>query len=274
MFCTFCKTVFKCFRSPVAIILDTPGGLVCVWLEVPLQNTEMLFFFFLKKTCGRLFAKRSIAIRSMVSDVLSADDGLKHSRLCHHDPCYRPQRSWGKVIFSEACVHILSTGEVYMVGPGGGMCGCSGGAWLLQGVCVWLLGGHAWLLPGGGHVWLLQGGMHGCSGGACVVAPGGACMVALGGHAWLLWGACMVAPRGACVVAPWGACVVSPGGGMCGIRQDTEIRSMSRRYASYWNAFLYSDTFRRKLPVGTPVERDVHVCGILGVLSGDAIIKL
>ena len=37
------------------------------------------------------------------------------------------------------------------------------------------------------HVWLI-GGMHGCSGGACVVAPGGSCMVALGGHAWLLPG--------------------------------------------------------------------------------------
>ena len=30
--------------------------------------------------------------------------------------------------------------------------------------------------------------MHGCSGGACVVAPGGVCMVAPGGHAWLLRG--------------------------------------------------------------------------------------
>ena len=64
---------------------------------------------------------------------------------------------------------------------------------------TWLLGGRAWLLPGGcmvaprgrGLVWLLGGGacmvalgggMHGCSlGGACVVALGG-------GHVWLLWG--------------------------------------------------------------------------------------
>ena len=31
----------------------------------------------------------------------------------------------------------------------------------------------------GGRVWLLPGGMHGCSGGACMIAPGGgggACM--------------------------------------------------------------------------------------------------
>ena len=71
------------------------------------------------------------------------------------------------------------------------------------------------------------GGMHGCRGvcmvgGACVVARGacmvaggvhgcGVCMVA-GGHAWL-W-------RGACI-------------------GYDEIRSMSGRYASYWNAFLY-----------------------------------
>ena len=47
-----------------------------------------------------------------------------------------------------------------------------------------------------GHVWLLLGGMHGCSWGACVVAPRGVCMVAprgsmcgcSGGHAWLLQG--------------------------------------------------------------------------------------
>ena len=29
----------------------------------------------------------------------------------------------------------------------------------------------------GGCAWLLPGGMHGCSAGACVVAPGVACMV-------------------------------------------------------------------------------------------------
>ena len=106
-------------------------------------------------------------------------------------------------------------------------------------------GGRVWLLQEG-HAWLLGGG---------VVARGGACMVALGGHAWLLWGvACMVA-RGACVVA-WGVCMVAcggwhawllPGGArgcsrgdVHGIRWDTEIRSMSGRYASYWNAFFWS----------------------------------
>ena len=93
----------------------------------------------------------------------------------------------------------------------GGVRGCSGGA------CV--------VAPGGrGHAWLL--------GGVCVVAPGG-CMVAPGGHVWLLWGggACVVAPGGhawfflgrvcgffwvVCVVFPEGACMVfSEGGHAC-----------------------------------------------------------
>ena len=92
-------------------------------------------------------------------------------------------------------------------------------------------GGHAWLLPGGvmhgcsqggscmialgGMCGCSWGGMHGCSGGACVVARG-VCVVAQGGYAWLLWG------------------------GVHGIQRDTEIWSMSRQYASYWNAFLFS----------------------------------
>ena len=86
-------------------------------------------------------------------------------------------------------------------------------------------------------------------GGACVVAPGGACVVAPGGHAWFLpglcgfcRGACVVFPRGACVVFPGGACVVFPRGGVHGFSWGAcvgyEIRSMSGRYASYWNAFL------------------------------------
>ena len=58
------------------------------------------------------------------------------------------------------------------------------------------------------------GGMRGCSGGACMVAPRGAYVVAPGGCAWLLRG------------------------GMHGFFD--EIRSMSGRYASYWNAFLLS----------------------------------
>ena len=119
----------------------------------------------------------------------------------------------------------------------GGMCGCQGGVWWLPGGmcgcggCVWLPGGHAWLqweVHGcGGHAWLPRG-----------VVVRGACVVARG-HAWLPGGM-----RGC-----WGACVVAGGGGMHGcwghvwlpgacIGYD-EIRSMSGRYASYWNAFLF-----------------------------------
>ena len=76
-------------------------------------------------------------------------------------------------------------------------------------------GGHAWLLWG--HAWLL----------------GGGCMVVLVGHAWLLWGEHAWLLRGVCMVARGG--VVAPGGVCVGY---DEIRSMSGRYASYWNAFL------------------------------------
>ena len=76
--------------------------------------------------------------------------------------------------------------------------------------------------PGGWGACMVAGGSV-VAGGACVVA-GGACVVAGGGHAWL---------PGACVVA----------GGMHGCRGACvgyeEIRSMSGRYASCWNAFLF-----------------------------------
>ena len=100
---------------------------------------------------------------------------------------------------------------------------------------------------------MVAGGMHGCRGGwgACVVAGGawllGACMVA-GGAGMVVGG--MHGCRGACVVAggAWlqGACVIvggMHGGGVCVVggacmRYD-EVWSMSGRYASYWNAFLF-----------------------------------
>ena len=63
-------------------------------------------------------------------------------------------------------------------------------------------------------------GMHGGRDGG-VHGDGGACMVATGCAWW----------QGACVVA----------GGVC-VGYD-EIRSVSGRYASYWNAFLFNDRF-------------------------------
>ena len=107
------------------------------------------------------------------------------------------------------------------------MCGCSGGA----GPCM--------VAPGG--AWLLQGGMRGCSGGHAWLL-GGACMVALGGHAWLLWGGMPGFIRRACMVLFKGIMRGFIRGGMRGFfsfSRYNEIRSMSGRYASYWNAFLY-----------------------------------
>ena len=141
----------------------------------------------------------------------------------------------------------LGQGNIFtpVCSQGGGVRGCSGGcAWLLGGgsvrgcsggACVVALGGHAWLLLGGACVVAPEGhagysGGHGCSRGVCVVAPMGGMHGCSGGHVWLL-------PRGACMVA-------LGRGGMCGIRRHTEIRSMSGRYTSYWNAFLLNNTMQ------------------------------
>ena len=104
-----------------------------------------------------------------------------------------------------------------MVAPGGG----GGGA------CVVVLGGCMVDLGGGGMHGCSRGGMHGCSWGVCGCS-GRACVVALGGVHGCSGGACVVF-RGACVVF---------GGGVHGFFD--EIRSMSGRYASYWNAFLFT----------------------------------
>ena len=61
-------------------------------------------------------------------------------------------------------------------------------------------------------------------------------MVALGGHAWFLPGGHAWFFPGGVHGFSRGLCVVFPGGGAC-VGYD-EIRSMSGRYASYWNAFL------------------------------------
>ena len=129
---------------------------------------------------------------------------------------YRPQRSWGKVIFSEACVNNSVQRGACVVAPGGhmwllwgGMHGCS------QGGCAWLLPGGMHGCSQGGHAWLLPGGMHGCSWGACVVALGGHAWLLPGGHVWLLPGGCVVAPRG-CVVAARGHAWLLPGGACMG----------------------------------------------------------
>ena len=88
-----------------------------------------------------------------------------------------------------------------------------------------LFGGHAWFYLGG-HAWFYSGGVCGFTRGVCMVLFGGkcgfiqgACMVLFGGRAWF-----------------------HLGGGMRGFSSFfgyNEIQSMSRRYTSYWNAFLF-----------------------------------
>ena len=63
----------------------------------------------------------------------------------------------------------------------------------------------------------------------------GACVVLFGGYAWFYLG-------GVCGFIR-GACVVLFGGGVHGFFGYNQIRSMSGRYASYWNAFLLSRKF-------------------------------
>ena len=79
----------------------------------------------------------------------------------------------------------------------------------------------------GGHAWFYSGGMRGFIRGVCGFIQGGM-------HGFI---------RGVCVVLFGGACVVLFGGGMHGFFiffRYNEIRSMSGRYASYWNAFLFT----------------------------------
>ena len=86
----------------------------------------------------------------------------------------------------------------------------------------------------GGVHGFIQGGMHGFIWGACVVLFGGHAWFYLGGHAWFYLGE-------VCVVL-FGGHVWFYLGGMRGFFSFfgyNEIRSMSGRYASYWNAFLF-----------------------------------
>ena len=110
----------------------------------------------------------------------------------------------------------------------------------------------------GGHEWLLLGGVHGCSRGVCMVAWGGVHGCSWGGMhdcsgggVWLLlggmhgfsWGGMHGCSGGHAWLLPGGVCGCSRGhawllrGGVRGFFD--EIRSMSGRYASYWNAFLF-----------------------------------
>ena len=117
-----------------------------------------------------------------------------------------------------------------------------------------------WFLPPANEVWGTVIFLHQfvilLTGGACVVAPGGDVHgIIRGGMSGFIWGACMVLFGGPCMVLFRGCMVLFGGhawfysgghawffqGGVHGFSSFfgyNEIRSMSRRYASYWNAFL------------------------------------
>ena len=91
--------------------------------------------------------------------------------------------------------------------------------------------------------------MHGFIWGVCVVLFGGACVVLFGGHAWFYSRGCAwFYSGGMCGFIwggmhgfIWGACMFLSRGGVRGFSSFfgyNEIRSMSGRFASYWNAFL------------------------------------
>ena len=81
------------------------------------------------------------------------------------------------------------------------------------------------------------GGMHSCLGGHAWLPTRGAYVVFLRGMHGFFWGGMHGFCQGACVVFSRGVCMVFSRGGAC-VGYD-EIRSMSGRYASYWNAFLF-----------------------------------
>ena len=72
--------------------------------------------------------------------------------------------------------------------------------------------------------------MRGCSG-------GGVCVVAPGGMRGFIWGACMVLFRGHAWFYSGGV------HGFFSFFGYNEMRSMSRRYASYWNGFLFFQSY-------------------------------
>ena len=102
----------------------------------------------------------------------------------------RPQRSWGKVIFSEASIK----NSVYWGGGGWGGVGAWQGG--MCGRLVSMVGGHAWQGGVHGRGACMAGGVHGgggemhgggvCGKGACMAGGmhGGGGMCGGGGHAW------------------------------------------------------------------------------------------
>ena len=119
----------------------------------------------------------------------------------------------------------------------GGVCGCWGGA-------LFYLGGVHGFIRGGACAVLF--------GGACVVLFGGGHVrFYLGGHAWFYLGGSVR--------------------GFFSFFRYNEIPSMSGRYASYWNAFLFSLFF---LDVdGINTQNTIHLTGINKTWPCDEALK-
>ena len=150
---------------------------------------------------------------------------------------YRPQTKFAKVMFLQVSVILLTGGRAWLL--------TGGRAWLLTGgVCVVAHGGACVVAhrSGGACVVAHRGGMRGCSrgGGMHGCSWGGVHGCSRGGgRAWLLTGgACVVAHRGGMRGCSQGGCAWLLGGCACFFFLN-EVGSMSGRYASYWNAFLF-----------------------------------
>ena len=138
-------------------------------------------------------------------------------------------------------------------------------------------GGHMWL-HWGGHVWFYLGGL-------CGFIQRGACVVLFGGCAWFYLGVCMVLFEGACMVLFEGgmhgfiqgghAWFYQAGGGMHGFfsfSRYNEIRSMSGRYASYWNAFLFRHALKYLHGTSMPTLKVLHThCKTMALLKVESI---
>ena len=147
---------------------------------------------------------------------------------------YRPQRSWAKVIFSEACVK----NSVHGGGRGWWWCLVPGVSKFSGGVLV--PGGGSPNFPGGvvsgpggspnfrGGFWSRGEGLQ-IFGGGVVSGPGG--VSKFSGGFWSRGEGLQIFRGGWCLV-PGGLQIFG------GVSKFSLIRLMSDRYASYWNAFL------------------------------------
>ena len=106
------------------------------------------------------------------------------------------------------------------------------------GIRAFIWGGMRGFIQGGvpGFIW----GACGFIWGACMVLFGGVCVVLLRGVCGFIRGVCGFI-RGACMVLFGGHAWFYSGGmhGFFSFFGYNEIQSMSGRYASYWNAFLF-----------------------------------